>query len=366
MPNLDKDIYQKQSAIRFCLVNGMIPFLEVDVPNFRELSDTETVITDIDVLGVRIEPSGRPRRTIFDCKTNQKTSPINRAFWASGLMQYSNCDEAFVLLKRKASEAHRLSAKTIGVHLFDERQFANYAESCSIDYKLDYCYSTDINNWLELYATARGNRHLEQCLGIMGVNVPLERDSVKALRQLITVFQKSRGEFDPDKEKHLAFFYFAVSSFAFLMSQVVHDLRNVVDFDSDLSTFETVLKYYIWGGRDSFRVRNKLKTAFSQRSQSFESEEAELNGWPKFLELTRNLLDSPSDIKECIDPLRELAMRSIVTKSPDKEAWIEKQVEGNRRIRQFSLALASYLVTAAKLPKDFNTVLEKDFNALRP
>jgi hypothetical protein len=366
MGDSDKDIYQKQSSIRFCLINDMVPFLEVDVPNYRELSDTETVITDIDVLGVRIEPTGHPRRMIFDCKT-AKVSPINRAFWASGLMQYADCNEAFVLLKKRASEAHRLSAKTINVHLFDDKQFKNYAESCSVDFNLDYCYSTDIQNWLELFKVASGNAHLDQCLSVLNVNIPLERDCVKALRQLISVFQKSKGEFDPDRKKHVALFYFGVSAFAFLMAQIVHDLRNILDFDSDLPTFEKVLKYYIWGGRDSFKVRNRLKAAFAaQKSKDFEHEEAELNGWPKFVELTRNLLDSPGDIKECIGPLREFAIRSVVTAAPEKDAWLAGEIQGSRRIRQFSLALASYFVTSARLPKDFNTVLNDDFNSLRP
>ena len=125
MGKLDKDIHQKESAIRFCVLTGSLPFLEVNVENRRELSDSATIITDIDVLGVSIDASGTNRRIIFDCKTLGKTSPINRAFWAAGLMKYALCDEAFVILRKKASEAHRLSAKDINVHLYNENQFSN-------------------------------------------------------------------------------------------------------------------------------------------------------------------------------------------------------------------------------------------------
>lgn len=54
MANLDKDLGLKQDAIRFCLINGYLPFLEVNVENYRELSDTSTIITDVDVLGVAL------------------------------------------------------------------------------------------------------------------------------------------------------------------------------------------------------------------------------------------------------------------------------------------------------------------------
>ncbi|ERF91997.1 hypothetical protein CFSAN002237_15600 [Escherichia coli O104:H21 str. CFSAN002237] len=62
MANLDKDLGLKQDAIRFCLINGYLPFLEVNVENYRELSDTSTIITDVDVLGVAFDITGKPER----------------------------------------------------------------------------------------------------------------------------------------------------------------------------------------------------------------------------------------------------------------------------------------------------------------
>src|SRR5690554_6340781 len=117
MSKFDKDIHQKEMAIRYCLINEMVPFLEVNINNYRELSDASTLITDIDVLGVKVNSSGKQEKVIFDCKTLGKTSPINRAFWAAGLMQFAQCSEAFVILRKRASEAHRLSARQLGVHL---------------------------------------------------------------------------------------------------------------------------------------------------------------------------------------------------------------------------------------------------------
>jgi len=364
MGALDKDLNQKESAIRFCLVNDLIPFLEVDVLNFRELSEVETIITDFDVLGIKIEPTGQPKKILFDCKTS-KISPINRAFWASGLMQYADCDGAFVLLKRKASEAHRLSAKTIKVHLFDDKQFSNYAESCSIDFNVDYCYSTNIDNWTSLFDAKSGNHHFEQCFSISNINTPLEKDVTKVLRQLISAVQKSRGEFDPDKPKHKAIFYHSASSFAFIMAQVIHDLRNVIDFDATHDDFERVVKFYIWGGRDSLRLRNKLKSTFSSKNKSAHPEEAEFNGWPMFIELCRSLLDSPADIQKCVHPLRELAMRSIVLKDEKKDAHLSSLISNNKRLRQFSMSLVRYFVAATKLPNEFVSDLDKMFDDLR-
>ena len=365
MANLDKDIFQKEQAIRFCIVNDMTPFLEVNVQNHRELSSTSTVITDVDVLGVKIDSTGRSRRVIFDCKTLGKTSPINRAFWARGLMSFAGCDEAFIVLRKKASEAHRLSARQINVHLFDEGQFKSYATSCSIDFNIDYCYSTSISSWDKLFNAASGNPSLEMYSSFLQNEIPIEQDCVRALRKFLVAIGKIRGELDPSKPKHRAIFFNSVSIFAFLMAQVVHDLRNVIDFDADEKQFENILKFYVWGGRDSYLLRSKLAELFAIQREGAASPEPELRDWPVFMELTRKLLDSPVDIQKCMLPLREFAFMEVVDEDLNKKEYVGAYISKSKRLRQFSAIMARYLVDSNKLPKEFYTKLEDVFNTLR-
>ena len=365
MASLDKDLFQKEQAIRFCLVNDMTPFLEVNVQNHRELSSTSTVITDVDVLGVKIDSTGKPRRVIFDCKTLGKTSPINRAFWARGLMSFAACDEAFIVLRKRASEAHRLSARQINVHLFDENQFKNYGNSCSVDFNIDYCYSTAIDSWGKLLGAASGNQSLELFSGYLQNEIPIETDCVKGLRKFLTAVWKVRGELDPGKAKHRALFFHAVSIFAFLLSQVVHDLRNIVDFDADEKQFESILRFYVWGGRDSYLLRSKLSEFFSIGREGAGSPEPELRDWSVFMELVRKLLDSPVDIHKCMFPLREFAFMEVVDEDLDKNGYVSSYISKSKRIRQFSMSMARYLVDSSKLPREFYLGLEESFNALR-
>lgn len=365
MAKLDKDTHQKEQAIRFCLVNNMTPFLEVNVQNHRELSTTTTIITDIDVLGVRIDSSGKPRRVIFDCKTLGKTSPINRAFWAGGLMSFAACDEAFIVLKKKASEAHRLSAKQINVHLFDENQFKSYGNSCSVDFNLDYCYSTSIDSWNDFFEASNGNESLEAFSRFLQNEVPIEQDSVKALRKFLSAVSKIKGEMDPGKAKHRAIFFYATSIFAFLLAQIVHDLRNIIDFDADEKQFETTLKYYIWGGRDSYAVRTRLTELFAATRNEALNHEPELKDWSAFMELIRKLLDSPTDIQKCMFPIREFCFMEVSEESLEKNGYVSTYISNNKRIRQFSMAMAKYLVDSSRLPKEFHTNLEATFNSLR-
>jgi len=364
MAKFDKDLHQKEMAVRFCLVNNMIPFLEVNVQNYRELSDTSTVITDVDALGVVLGSGGRLRKVIFDCKTLNKTSPINRAFWASGLMRFTGCDEAFIVLRKSASEAHRLSAKQIGVHLFDEKQFRNYGESCSLEFSRDYAYSTKIESWIKLEECCKGNLALEQYLSFLLNDLPLEQDCVKGFRKLLAALKKVRGEFDPEKEKHQAIYFFTLSMLGYLMSQIVFDLRNIVDFDASERSFERALKYYIWSGKDSYELRNKLQ-AYNFGMEGCEGDkELKLNNWNGFIELSRALMDSPANIPAVVNPLREFAFRCLVAVNLDKDSYSKELISKNNRIRQFSMFLSSYLIPATGLPDDFNNKLKIIFEKI--
>lgn len=365
MSKLDKDIHQKEMAVRFCLVNDMVPFPEVDVQNFRELSTVSTIITDIDVLGIKIDSTGRPRRVAFDCKTLGKTSPINRAFWAGGMMGFTGCDEAFIVLRKKASEAHRLSAKQIKVHLFDEEQFKSYATSCSIDFGVDYCYSTSISNWIKLFEIAVHDPSLNKYAAFLHSEIPIERDAVKALRKFLAALTKIKGELDPAKEKHKCLFLYSVSIFAFLMAQVVHDLRNIIEFDAEEKQFESILKYYIWGGRDSYTLRSRLTELFAAQRDGVLLQEPELRDWSGFMELTRKLLNSPMDIQKCMFPLREFAFMKVAVRDESKVQYVAGLVQSNKRLRQFCVSLARYLVESLRLPREFSSQLDDDFNDLR-
>jgi hypothetical protein len=368
MAKLDKDIHQKEMAIRFCLVNNMTPFLEVNIQNHRELSDTSTVITDIDVMGIEISPSGKALKTIFDCKTLNKTSPINRAFWAAGLMKFTHCEQAFIVLRKRASEAHRLSARQINVHLFDEKQFNNYGQSCSIDFNIDYCYSSNINSWLRLDESSKGNVELQSFISFISNDVPIETDYVKAYRKFTSALKKVKGELDPQKPKHQAIFYYALSIFSFIMSQIVHDLRNIVDFDATESEYEKILKYYIWGGRESYTLKQNLQKVYYAGNPQAHPEidsELKMNKWLEFIELCRNLLDSPNDIQKCITPMRELGFRVIVDKADLKEEYCKKIIVENNRIRQYSQLMATYLISVGSLPKEFMDYFDEAFNELK-
>jgi hypothetical protein len=143
MGKYDKDRFQKELAVRYCIARDMVPFLEVLVRSVSDLSDTSEVLTDLDVVGIEAVGDGGLRRTIFDCKSSGKMSAVNRAFWAAGVKAYTDCDDVQVILKTRAVNNHRLSALTMDVDLHDEESFKALGKSIDAAFPADHCYLTD-------------------------------------------------------------------------------------------------------------------------------------------------------------------------------------------------------------------------------
>ena len=125
------------------------------MPSVADLSNSTEVLTDIDVVGVATPGDGGLRRTIFDCKTTNKLSSINRAFWARGLMDYVGCDDAFVILKNKAVHNQRLSALSIRVDLHTEESFNDLGRTIDPAFPADTCYQASLVGWNATYEATR-------------------------------------------------------------------------------------------------------------------------------------------------------------------------------------------------------------------
>ncbi|SFF68054.1 hypothetical protein SAMN05518865_103123 [Duganella sp. CF458] len=362
MAATDKDIYQKERALTYCVANDLIPFLEVNVTNTRELADKPTFLTDIDVLGIGVDQYG-VRRVIFDCKTNSKTSPINRSFWAAGLMQYVNGSEAFVILQKSALQAHKLSAKALKVHLFDEALFQAYAIASSSEFLGNRSYAVDIARWNKLCEYYLSNESFLAADGHLRHLIPLEEDFAKAFRGLLNALKWIKGELDPAKPMHQSIYNHFVSMASFTLCPVVNDIFDIFDPKCTKEQFEEILRAYIWGGKDSYRLRRKMKEVMASVNEHV-SPEVELSHWDDFVEMIRSFLDSPKDLSMCPIPLMELALKYVDAPVDASDVALGRRLNRSSRIRPFIFRISGYLVKSAALPKEFDLQLRQQMNYL--
>lgn len=359
-----KDTQQKLKAIRYCVALGLVPHVEVVVRFLGDTSDSPCDLTDIDVLGIMPGAETSSLRVIFDCKTLNKMSPINRAFWAKGLMAVTHSSEAFVILSKPAIEAHRLAGNSFGVRLFSDKLFDAFATSVSADYLIPNSYLENIDSWTRLTDIRKNFPALNELCTFLNSTALLQLNGAQGIRSLMSHMRHAAGELDPSKDLHRALFKLALAQFSLFVNEMVRDFHNIFDPQSDRGQFERTLRYYIWGGKENYDLRQRLNTALKAARGVTEAEPFEFPGWEKFVEYFRGCLDSPLSLSATCLPIKDMAFRELVSPVSDMDRRLATRLKANNRVRQFTLAAVSYFADASKVPHQFRDAFSNELNSL--
>ena len=359
-----KDTQQKLKAIRYCVALGFVPHMEVVVRYSGDTSDSPCDLTDIDVYGLKPGAAAQSLRVIFDCKTLNKMSPINRAFWAKGLMALTRCDEAFVILSKPAIEGHRLAGNSFGVRLFSEPLFDAFAAAASADFLLPNSYLEDLARWSALAEIGKKYSALADLLVFLTSTAPLQTTGTTGLRTLMSKVRHCSGELDPNKNVHRTVFKLALTQFTIFVNEMVRDFHNIFDPQVDRVQFERTLRYYVWGGKENYELRQRLNTALKAAKGVADAEPFEFPSWDKFVDYFRNCLDAPLALSAVCLPLKDMAFRELSPVSIDIDKRLSNRLKVNNRVRQFTLAAAAYLCDAGKLPQEFRESCASELSSL--
>jgi hypothetical protein len=348
MGKYDKDRFQKELAVRFCLARGTVPFVEVVVPSSSDLSDSVELLTDLDVVGIEATADGGLGRTIFDCKTGNKMSSINRAFWAAGVKEYTRCNEAYVILKGKPVHNHRISALAMNVDLHDEQSFKDLGKTLDEAFPDDDCYQAALSRWNTVYDSYTRNGWSEHLFDLARNAVPLTQTPWSTFRKILAELRNIRGQVDPSKDEHLAIFFDVLSSTFVLWAAMGRDIRRFYEPSMNKSAFQTVLRYYVWGGKESYNIRQQMR----DRAAAENGSTVELPAWDALVAFAGLIVSAPQSILECAQACREVSIRFAFGPDSNFDKHLSHRLKVSTRIRQYSSALGDYLVTAGNLPKE--------------
>lgn len=338
-----KDLAQKQKAVRFCVATGMIPYMEVVVRYIADVADVQSDISDVDVLGVQPVGLQTQRKVIFDCKTQNKVSAINRALWAAGLLNLIDASEGYVILNKAAPEGHRLAANQLNIRLTSEKLFDEFGKSASPAYFEGSTYLDNLNAWETIYGIPRVNKAFEELLNYLLNEAPLQKDSISGFRSLISKLRSASGELDAGKPAHLTLWGLIICEALRFLSDICSKFHNIFDPSMEKEKFESLLRHFIWGGRESFNMRLRLHSTIKANKNESDSGTLEFPGWQRFVEMIRAFLDSPHLISSGALPIKDLSFKFLCEPIEFADKRIQYELTLNPRARQFSLLLNSYL-----------------------
>lgn len=359
-----KDTLQKQKAIRYCVAAGLIPYPEAVVRYSADVAEVVSDISDIDVLGVKPAGEHRAKLVLFDCKTQAKISGINRAMWVAGLKEFVRADEAFVILNKAAPEGHRLAANTIGVRLFSENLFDNFGASSSLNYVPGMSYLEVMDAWEGLLSIKARAKGLEPLLSYLLNDAALEPSHAEGFRTLLSRLKLVAGEFDVSKPTHRTLYGLAVSQALVFLSGITRDFHNVFDPAMERNDFAAVLRYFVWGGKEGYGLRERLHRALQASKKNEESTTFELPGWDRFVELMRSFMDAPLFVGSAALPLKDLSFRELCSANDVADRRIALEVLTNNRARQFALATNKYISSLSRMLHECGNHLASQLTSL--
>jgi hypothetical protein len=150
-----------------------------------------------------------------------------------------------------------------------------------------------------------------------------------------------------------------MASVFILWSTIGRDIRRFYDPKMNKTEFEKALRYYIWGGKESYQIRQELR----QRSDLATTTQ-EFPSWDKLVSFAGLVIAGPHELFGCVNICREMSIRIISGKLPEPEKRLSLMLARNKRARQFILAATDYMIAACGLPKDLATRVQDEIGGL--
>src|SRR5262249_19331553 len=157
-------------------------------------------------------------------------------FWAAGIKEYTRCDEAYVILKKKAVHNHRISALALDVDLHDEQSFVDLGKTLDEAFPADNCYQASLSRWQSVYESYRKHEWSESLFDLARNVAPLTRVPSSVFRKILAELRAIRGNFDPAKDEHIAIFFDALCSTFVLWAAMGRDIRRFYEPSMDKNT----------------------------------------------------------------------------------------------------------------------------------
>jgi hypothetical protein len=352
-----QDRPQKKKALRYTVSKNWFPQLELNVSTYLTIGRESLNITDVDVFASIPDDFIGYRNFLIDCKTGPNESPIGRALWQIGLMERLRADRGMCILRKERIETdHRYTAAQLRITLLSENEFDEYARATSPRYDKPLGILADIDAWELFFSIPSRFKRLAPAINFSKSGYWMANDEAEACRKTLLLVRELRPELDPEKREHVAIVGDIAALFMHSLAIIVSKIFSGYLQPKRREDLSEALLLLLYGGRDSYEQRNRLKKMFAEhRGIETGGKDLSLPEWDRFVQLVRQALDAPFEVNKAPLILREIAWEYL-TKSTEREFGQYLATLSPQGAR-FSVLGLDYICKASKLPPEFSQIL---------
>ncbi len=300
---MENDVTQKERLAKLFWSWGFLCDFNVKISDPRSGGYTRSELTDLDVLGRKVNRSLYEDRVCGDCKTLKNMSVINRAFWQRGIMDYLGIPRGYIVVRKAPSENHRQTAREMGITLLDDHTFDIYCLKLGLLKGLDEMNMFNRQSWEYFETKIPSRQSLDSLLSYRDYGYWTDRPN-RSLRLTLMEMSGAREKMDENQKHHRALVLDGATRFASSLLSMIAELFQVHSVTDDKKLLDDYLKTYIYGGREIYdhlnRITRKLielktdQPLFNAEGAPEQPAELSLPEWGKFLQLYRTLLEAPA------------------------------------------------------------------------
>lgn len=350
-----KDSSLKEALLKHYWIQRCFVQPEVEVQPPHGISSASKLMTDIDVLILRPHNDLYYEKILGDCRTLKEQSPIGRALWLKGLMDFTGSTAGVILLGSvKVELDHKIATNQIGIRLQNEDEFRMYDRAIVYPEGSEQAEITlgELRNFRNL-----GQRfpRLQPLLTYAYRDALLEPHFSGQIRHMIGYIRGTSREFDPSKPEQVALLCDMSAIFGIGLAQCSAEVFKQCVQPSTKESLSEILKIMVWGGREQYQFSESLRKkvlAMKSGVQEYGFDSLALPEWNSFLQLVRNLLERPSSAFALPWILRRLALDIGKGSEPLKSVCVTDLLAV-----KFAMLTISYLCKACRLPGEFEKEL---------
>lgn len=369
---MEKDALQKRRLGELFWSWGYLTHYNVKLFDPRSAGSAREELTDVDVLGHKVSPNLHEERVCGDCRTLKGMSPINRAFWQRGVMDYLRISRGYIVVRKPPTENHKQTAHDLGITLFDDQTFDIYRSKLGLIPKLDTMKMFKKESWDYFQNNIPSRQGLSSLLSYRYYGYWTDRPN-RALRFTLMEVFGARDKLDEKQKHHIALVLDSATHFSSSFLSMIAELFQIHAVTDNKELLDDYLKAYIYGGREVYAHLNQITKKLIQLKQGdqntlYKEEEGKerptdlsLPEWDTFLQLYRTLLEAPGIAVEVPRILR-FALFERILYNNDSVKLMDAIPNITTHAVKLSADVVTYFLKASQLlqkfGKDIITVLD--------